>query len=73
VMMKWARTLYDIARGLYLDRDDIYKGYVSDCARLVQKILEFDPDNHDGVTLLNSLHQTFGFNLGEGGSAGEAG
>jgi len=63
VMMKWARTLYDIATERTLDGDEMHKGYVSDCKRLVQKILEFDPDNPEGVSLMNSLHQFFDADL----------
>ena len=65
VMMKWARTLYEIARDRYLDRDTMHEGYVSDCAQLVEKILEFDPDNDEGINLMNSLHQTFGVDVGD--------
>ena len=64
VMMKWANTLYGIARDRYLDRDTMYEGYVSDCAQLVKKILEFDPDNYEGINLMNSLHQGFGVDVG---------
>ena len=55
----------EIARDRYLDRDTMYEGYVSDCAQLVEKILEFDPDNDEGINLMNSLHQTFGVDVGD--------
>ena len=65
VMMKWARTLYQIARERYLDQATMYREYALDCARLVQKILEFDPDNEEGINLMNSLHQHLDVDLGE--------
>ena len=65
VMMKWARTLYEIASGHYVDGNDVYKTYVSDCAALVRKILAFNADNSDGVKLMNALHQTFGVDLAD--------
>ena len=64
-MMKWARTLYEIAKDRYQDRNDMYEGYVSDCAQLVQKILGFDADNDEGTKLMNSLHQDFGVDVGD--------
>jgi len=63
VMMKWARTLYELATALRLDGNEVYKIYALDCSRLVQKILEFDPDNEEGVALMNGLHQVFGVDL----------
>ena len=65
VMMKWARTLYEIAKDRYQDKNDMYEGYLSDCAQLVQKILGFDADNDEGTKLMNSLHQDFGVDVGD--------
>lgn len=65
VMMNGARTLYDLALARWTDGDDVYKTYVNQCAELVQRILEFDPDNSEGVSLMNALHQRFGKDLGQ--------
>ncbi len=63
VMMKWARTLFDLAVSRFSESDETYKVYVTDCARLVRKILEFDPDNHEGVRLMESLRNRFGVDI----------
>ncbi len=49
----------------YADGEDVYKAYVADCQQLVRMILRFDPDNHDGVELLQALYQTFGVAVGD--------
>lgn len=64
VMIKWASTLFDIAKAHYADGEDVYKAYVSDSKQLVQMILRFDPDNRDGIELMNALYQTFGVTVG---------
>jgi tetratricopeptide (TPR) repeat protein len=63
VMMKWARTLYDLAMQRYLEGDEVYQQYVTDCGEVVRKILEFDVDNPDGIDLINSLHQQFRYEV----------
>lgn len=65
VMIKWAHTVFEIAKVHYADGEDVYKAYVADCQQLVRMILRFDPDNHDGVELLQALYQTFGVAVGD--------
>jgi hypothetical protein len=71
-MIKWAHTVFEIAKGHYADGEDVYKAYVADCQQLVRMILRFDPDNRDGIDLLQALHQTFGVTVGEEAPASEA-
>lgn len=59
VMMKWARTLFDLAIARFSESDETYKVYVTDCARLVRKILEFDSDNREGISLMQGLRNRF--------------
>jgi tetratricopeptide (TPR) repeat protein len=73
VMMKWAQTLYDIALNRYLEGEDIYRAYVSDCTSIVERILNFDPDNSEGVDLMFRLRQDFGVVLGGVASVDETG
>lgn len=60
VMMRRAKTLFEIAVERWMETDDSYKLYVDDCTVLVRKILEFDPDNPEGVELLQALQSKFG-------------
>ena len=55
VMMKWARTLYELANDHFRNQEDIYRAYAADCSQLVKKILEFDQDNVEGTELMNDL------------------
>ncbi len=59
VMMKWARTLYELGISRWLEADESWKDHLNDCAALVRKILEFDRDNEEGVRLLQQLVQRF--------------
>ena len=60
VMMKQARTLFELAVELWTDGQDGYRAFVDDCANMVRQILRFDVDNSEGVDLLNALRSTFG-------------
>ena len=60
VMMKQARTVFDIAVELWTDGQDTYKEFVDDCANLVRQILRFDSDNAEGKELLADLRAKFG-------------
>ena len=60
VMMKQARTLFDIALGLWTDGQDGHREIVNDCANLVRQILRFDSDNTEGMELLDALRAKFG-------------
>jgi tetratricopeptide (TPR) repeat protein len=71
VMIKWAHAVFEIAKGHYADGEDVYKAYVADCQQLVRMILRFDPDNGDGVELLQALYRTFGVTVGEEAPAAE--
>ena len=64
VMMKWARTLYDSAVDTYLEGDDTHQTYVKQCAQLVEQILNFDPNNGEGISLMEDLHRKFGTDVG---------
>jgi predicted Zn-dependent protease len=63
VMMKWARTLYEIGEARFQDGEDVHKAYLRDCAHVVREILRFDPDNAEGVDLMAKLHQRFGISV----------
>jgi tetratricopeptide (TPR) repeat protein len=64
VMMKWARTLFDLGEGQFQEGDDSYKAYLLHCSKLTETILRFDPDNAEGIALMQSLHQRFGIEVG---------
>jgi tetratricopeptide (TPR) repeat protein len=59
VMIKWARTLYEIGQARWLDADDSHPMYLADCARLVRKILDYDVNNPDATNLAVALHTRF--------------
>ncbi len=59
VLVKWARTLYSLGQERWTDGDPTWKQYLTDCAQLVRKILLFDRDNPDGLSLLDALHRHF--------------
>ena len=59
VMIKRARTIFDIAEDLWADGHVNYKEYVDDCANLVRQILRFDRDNKEGKELMEMLYATF--------------
>lgn len=63
VMIKWARTLFEQASELWIEGNDIYQSYADDAAGLTRKILEFDPDNAEGISLMEDLHRRFGIDL----------
>lgn len=63
VMIKQARTLFDIAKDTWADGNDAYEQFAKDCAKLVQQILRFDVDNRDGIDLLHELRTNFGIEL----------
>ena len=63
VMMKWARTLFEQASELWVERNDIYQSYADDAAGLTRKILEFDPGNAEGISLMQDLHRRFGIEI----------
>ena len=60
VMIKQARTSFDLAKELWIDGNDTYVDFVKDCANLVRQILKFDIDNEYGKELLNDLRAIFG-------------
>ena len=60
VMMKQARTLFDIALELWTDGQDTHREFVNDCANLVRQILRFDLENAEGMDLLTALRVSFG-------------
>ena len=60
VMIKQARTLFELAQDLWLDGNESYKVFVDDCANLVRQILRFDKDNSEGLDLLAALRSKFG-------------
>lgn len=60
VMIKQARTLFELAKELWIDGNDTYVDFVKDCASLVRQILKFDIDNEYGMELLNDLRTIFG-------------
>ncbi|RLE45106.1 hypothetical protein DRJ22_05050 [Candidatus Woesearchaeota archaeon] len=60
IMMKLARTYYDMAVESWVDGDlDVAKKYAYDCAALVRKILKFDSDNKAAVDLQIGLYSRF--------------
>ncbi len=63
VMMRWARTLYELGVERWNETDDSHKAYLRQCAYLVKKILEFDKDNPEGLLLLNKLHTVFNIDV----------
>ena len=63
VMMKWARTLFDQASESWLEESEAYMSYANDAGRLTRKILEFDPNNEQGIELLGDLHHRFGIDI----------
>ncbi|HWN45532.1 MAG TPA: hypothetical protein VNW71_25130, partial [Thermoanaerobaculia bacterium] len=63
VMMRWARTLYEIGVARHLESDEIYKAYIKDCSSLVRKILQYDPDNKEGISLLQNIRRRFDMDI----------
>ena len=63
VMMKWARILFEQASESWLEGSDVYRSYADDATRLTRKILEFDPDNDEGLSLMEDLHRRFGIDV----------
>lgn len=60
VMMKLARTYYDLSNEIWIDGDiELAKTYADDCAVIVKKILDFDPDNPVGRALQEELYVKF--------------
>ncbi|MDE0523949.1 MAG: hypothetical protein OXH79_18540 [Boseongicola sp.] len=63
VMMKQARTLFELAVELWTDGQDGYRDLVDDCANMVRQILRFDANNAEGRDLLADLRAKFGKDL----------
>jgi len=64
VMMKLARTYFEMATESWIDGDvDIAKTYATDCGEVVKKILEFDYDNVTGRHLQEELYNKFEIEL----------
>jgi hypothetical protein len=63
VMMKWARTLFEAAIDKFADSDEGYKVLITDCTELVKKILEFDPDNEEGIDIAVGLKNRFDIDI----------
>ncbi len=59
VMMKYARSLFDLAEERFAESDDSYVDYARQCGTLVRKILDFDVDNREGVRIAESLRTRF--------------
>ena len=57
VLMKWARTKYDIGRSLWLEQSESYRSHLETCASLVRKILRYDDDNSEAIALLQDLRE----------------
>lgn len=58
-MMRLARVLYDLASSALAAGGDAFRGYLRECAEVVRRILSFDRDNREGLTLLQDLKQKF--------------
>lgn len=57
VMMNLAKIQFELGKSLWLDQSDAYRFYLDSCAKTVRKILDFDPDNQEGIRLMEGLHQ----------------
>ena len=55
VMMNLARVQFDLGKSLWLDGSQAYQFHLDGCARTVRKILNFDPDNTEGIRLMEGL------------------
>jgi len=64
IMMKLAKTYYDLAIESHIDGEvDIAKAYAKDCALITKKILEFDSDNQTGKYIQIDLYSKFRIEL----------
>jgi tetratricopeptide (TPR) repeat protein len=56
VMMKWARTHFEMGNSLLSSDSEAYKYHFDQCADIVRQILSFDRDNAEGIELFHHLH-----------------
>lgn len=59
IMMKLARTVYDLAVVAYRNADESYRAYLEECKSVTRQILRYDRDNVEGIALLEDVGRVF--------------
>lgn len=59
LMMKLARTLFDLAVIAWRHSDPSYRAFLDECRSVTRRILRFDPDNPEGVALIADVASMF--------------
>lgn len=64
VLIKWAKTLADLA-DQSSEEPEIARGYARDCARIINRILYNSPENDVAQRLQHRLYSRFGIDTGD--------
>lgn len=59
IMMRLARTLFELASVAWRNADDTYKAHLDECRSVTRRILRFDRDNAEGIALVEDVARVF--------------
>jgi hypothetical protein len=62
-MMRLARCCYDLGAAAWAAGGASHKGYLQECGEVVRRILSYDRDNKEAVTLMHDLKQRFDIDI----------